>query len=391
MGSSDVKILSFSNKTRSDKQLLKRFVNFHWDHYQHEPRFIPLLDYEFLGNKLLGMVGYFEPSNLFLTHADIKFFLAENNGKTVGRTIAYINHNYNEHWNEKTGFFGFFESINDQDVCNALLHATSEFLKSKSVNLIRGPQNLPINEATPGILTEGFDSRPVIYYHYNFPYYKDLLLNFGLKPVKNVLSYEVSAHNPMEEKLIRVSEKVKKRFQVITTPFSRKHFNNLKKDMFEIYNDAWNDNWGFVPFTEAEFQKNLDDMLLVMDKNLFIFAHVKDEPAAFFGAVPNINEKMKPLPFLKRFELLRAAKMFITKESSKGIRLGYLGVKKKFRKLGIDGVLLAEAKSYVQNHTKYDYSDIGWVLEDNTMTNRLVDFMQGKKSKVYTIYEKNLY
>ena len=132
-------------------------------------------------------------------------------------------------------------------------------------------------------------------------------------------------------------------------------------------------------------------MLLVMDKNLFIFAHVKDEPAAFFGAVPNINEKMKPLPFLKRFELLRAAKMFITKESSKGIRLGYLGVKKKFRKLGIDGVLLAEAKSYVQNHTKYDYSDIGWVLEDNTMTNRLVDFMQGKKSKVYTIYEKNLY
>ena len=210
-----------------------------------------------------------------------------------------------------------------------------------------------------------------------------------MRPVKRVLSYEVDATRPMEEKLARVSEKVKKRFQVTTEPFSKKRFKELKHDMFEIYNDAWNDNWGFVPFTEEEFYNNLDDMNLIMDKGLFIFAFVKGEPAGFFGAVPNINEKLKPISWCKRCELLRAAKVFLTKGRTKGIRLGYLGVKRKFRKLGLDGVMIADAKKYVQSRG-YEYSDIGWVLEDNTLTNRLIELMQGKKSKLYTIYEKEI-
>lgn len=389
MSNSEINIITFSNQTKNDKKLLKAFVDFHWQHYKNEPRFIPLLDYEFLGNKLLGMIGFFEPKSLFLQHAKIQFFLAERDGNIVGRTVAFVNHNHNKHWNDKVGFFGFFESIDDQTVTNALLEAVAHYLKSNGMDRMRGPQNLPVNEATPGVLTEGFDSRSVIYYHFNYPYYKKLIQGAGFAPVKRFMSYEIDATRPMEEKLSRVNEKVKKRFAVTIEPFSRKKFNELKRDMFDIYNDAWNDNWGFVPFTEEEFFKNLDDMTLIMDKNLFLFAFVKGEPAGFFGAVPNINEKLAPISWCRKCELLRAAKMFVTKGSAKGIRLGYLGVKKKFRRLGLDGVMIAEAKKYVQAHG-YEYSDVGWVLEDNIMVNRLVRFLQGERSKVYTLYEKEI-
>lgn len=385
----DVRILTFSNRSKEDRRLLKQFVGFHWQHYKNEPRYLPLLDYEYLGNKLLGMIGYFEPKSLFVKHAKMQFFLAKQQGEIVGRTVAYVNHNHNKHWQDKVGFFGFFESIDDQKVTNSLLHEAEQFLKSEGMDRIRGPQNLPVNEATPGILTEGYDSRSVIYYHFNYPYYEKLLQNAGLKPIKRILSYEVDAKRPMEEKLSRVSEKVKKRYDVTTEPFSRRRFKELRRDMFDIYNDAWNDNWGFVPFTEEEFYKNLDDMNLIMDKGLFIFSYVKGEPAGFFGAVPNLNEKLNPISWCKRCELLRTVRMFLTKGNTKGLRLGYLGVKKKFRKLGLDGVMIADAKKYTQSRG-YEYSDVGWILEDNTLTNRLVKFMQGQRSKVYTVFEREI-
>ncbi len=385
----NIQIISFSNQTKRDKQQLKQFVDFHWRHYKNDPQFVPLLNYEYLGFRLIGMVGFFEARNLFFKHAEMRFFLAKQNGEIVGRCNAFVNHAHNKHWQDKVGFFGQFEALDDPDITKALTDAAAEWLASKGMQVMRGPQNLPVNEATPGCLTKGFDSRPVMYYHYNKPYYHQLLRTIGFEPVKRVYSWEVPVQNPMEEKLVRVAQKVIDRFDLTIEAWGDRPLKVRKQEMFEIYNDAWNDNWGFVPFTREEFYHIVDEMMLVMDKKLFLFVYVKGEPAAFFGGVLNITDKMRPLSWCPRCDFLRAAKMLLTKNTIKGFRVGYLGVKKKFRRLGLDGVMIWKQKQYTQN-AKFEYSDMGWVLEDNKPTIRLIELMGSDVSKEYTIFEKKI-
>jgi len=390
MSPTDVSIVQFSNRTKQDKALLKKFVDFHWQHYEKDPQYVPLLDYEYLGFKLLGMTGFFEPSNLFFKHGEMSYFLAMRGDQVVGRCNAFINHNHNRHWKDRVGFFGQFESIDDQSVANALFEASGRWLKEKGMDAIRGPQNLPVNEATPGVLVEGFDTRPVIYYHYNKPYYEKLIRNAGMTIVKRVKSWEGPVMMPMEEKLERVGKKVIEHYGVTFETWGERPLKVRKQEMLEVYNDAWNDNWGFVPFTEEEFFKNVDDMQLIMEKGLFLFVYVKGELAGFFGGVPNIFEKMTPVSWARRCELLRAGKMLLTKGGVKGFRLGYMGVKQKFRRLGLDGVMLFEQKKYSQKHG-YEYADLGWVLEDNILVTRVIDMMVGfKTSKIYAVYQKQI-
>ena len=385
----DITIIEFSNRTGEERKLMKRFVDFHWDHYRGNPQYVPLLDYEYLGLKIAGITGFFESNNLFYRHAEIRFFIAYRGENMVGRTVAFVNHDHNERWNDNVGFFGQFESIEDQIVTNALLASARTWLLSKGMDTIRGPQNFPVNEATPGVMTEGFESRPVIYYHYNKPYYADLMLGAGMKSIKRVFSWEVAVNNPFEEKLIRVAQKVISRFEVTIEGLDDRPFAERKREMLEVYNDAWSDNFGFVPFREEEFYSILDDMKMIMDKDLYIFLYVRGELAAFFGGVPNIFERMTPHPKGRHIELLRAAKVILPFGRTKGYRLGYLGVKRKFRRIGLDGVMLWKQKIFSQK-AGYEYSDMGWVLEGNAATINLVNFMSAVPSKTYTIFEQKI-
>ena len=385
-----IEIVAFSNRTRQDKKLLKKFIEFPWQHYRDEPRHVPLLDYEYLGFRLLGVVGFFESRNLFFKHAEMVFFLAYKNGDIVGRCNAFVNHAHNRKWNDKVGFFGHFESIDDPEVVDALLSSAREWLKERGMDTMRGPQNMPVNEATPGIMTEGFDSRPVIYYSYNKKYYEKLLLNARMKPVKKVYSWEVKVMNPMEEKLERVAKKVMERFDITIEPWGRRPYKVRKKEMLEIYNDAWNDNFGFIPFTEEEWDVIVDGMKMILNKGLFQFVYVKGEPAAFLGGVPNLFEKMAIKPGSRKNEFLRMIKLFLSKGSIKGFRLGYLGVKQKFRRLGLDGLMIWKQKIYSQKNG-LQYTDMGWVLEDNVSAIRLIVEMMGSTpSKTYTIFEQKI-
>ncbi len=384
-----VSIISFSNQTKPDKKLLKKFVDFHWKHYKNESQYVPLLDYEYLGFKLIGVTGFFEPDNLFFKHADMRFFLARKGTEIVGRCNAFVNHKHNEHWKDKVGFFGQFETIDDEEVSESLLSSAELWLKSQGMDTIRGPQNLPVNDATPGFLTEGFDTRPVMYYHYNKPYYAGLVQKVGYKPSKRVLSWEVPPSKPWEEKLVRISQKVVDRYKVKVETWNDRPLAIRKKEMLEIYNAAWYDNWGFVPFSEEEFSHIIDDMLLIMDKGLFIFLYIEDEPVAFFGGVPNVTENLTPIGPFRHMELIRALKVILLKNRPRGFRLGYLGIKPKYRRMGLDGVMLWKQKIY-SREKGYEYCDMGWGLEDNVMTIRLIEMMGAKPSKTYTVYEKPL-
>ena len=233
--SGDIRILSFSNTTKQDLKLLKQFVNFHWDHYRDDQQYIPLLDYEYLGFKLIGIHGFFEPDNLFFKHATMRFFLAMRGDKIVGRCNAFVNRNHNEHWKDKVGFFGQFESIDDQSVTNALLDSAAEWLKSEGMDRIRGPQNLPVNEATPGILTKGFDTRPVMYYHYNKPYYEKLLDNAEFKCIQRVLSWEYPVEQPFPEKYKRLCDKIIERYNIKIETWEERPLDVRKKEMMDIF------------------------------------------------------------------------------------------------------------------------------------------------------------
>lgn len=386
--STEVDIIEFGNATPADRKRLRAFVDFPWRHYGDDPRFVPLLDYEYLGFRLLGITGFFDPRNLFFKHAEMRFFLARSGGQIVGRCAAFINRRYNEHWNDRVGFFGQFESIEDQAVSGALLGAAEEWLRSRGMDTVRGPQNLPVNDATPGFMTEGFESRPVIYYHYNKPYYADLAARAGYEPVARVRSWEVVPQRPMEEQLERVGERVIERYEVTIESWDDRPLDQRKREMLEIYNEAWGRNFGFVPFTFEEFSQIIDDMLLIMDKKLFIFLYVKGEPAAFFGGVPNVSESLTRIGRFRRLELIRALRMVLFVRRAKGFRLGYLGVRPKFRRLGLDGVMLWKQKQY--SRTRYEYCDMGWVLDDNVMTIRLIEMMDATPSKTYTVFEKKL-
>ena len=385
-----IKIVSFSNQTKADKRLLKQFVNFHWTHYADDPLYIPLLDYEYLGFKLIGIHGFFESDNLFLKHADMQFFLAYKNGEVAGRCNAFVNHLHNEHWKDKVGFFGQFESIHDQDVTHALVEAASAWLKEKGMEQIRGPQNLPVNEATPGILTEGFDTRPVMYYHYNKPYYGDLLSNEDFDVIQRVCSWEYEVQKPFDDPRFKnLADKIIKRHNIKMETWDERPLDVRKKEMREIYNAAWNDNFGFVPFTEEEFNAIIEDMTLIIDKGLFIFLYKGEEPAAFFGGVPNVVELLGKIGRCRNCELIRAIRMLLFKGRVKGYRLGYLGVKPKFRRLGLDAVMLMHQLEYSQKKG-YEYADLGWVLEDNILTVRIIERVGSKLSKIYSIYEREI-
>lgn len=382
----EIELVAFGNETKEERKLLKRFVDFHWRLYAGDDKYVPLLDYEYLGFKLIGLTGFFEPRNLFFKHAEMRWFMALKEGQVVGRCNAFVNHRHNEHWKDKVGFFGQFECIEDDAVAGLLLQAAEGYLKSLGMNTVRGPQNLPVNDATPGFLSKGFDSRPVMYYHYNKPYYPPMVERLGFEGVKRVLSWEVEPARPMEEKLVRVGEKVIERYGVTIEDWGDRPLEVRKQEMLKIYNAAWDNNYGFVPFTQEEFNQIIDDMMLIMDRKLFIFLYVKGEPAAFFGGVPNVTEFLGRIGKLRHVELVRALRMILFGKKAKGFRLGYLGVDPKFRRLGLDGVMLWKQKNYTR--TRYDYCDMGWVLEDNVMTIRLIEMMTAVPSKTYTVYEK---
>lgn len=387
---SGIRIERFANTDPGARARLRAFVDFHWSHYRGDPQSVPLLDYEYLGFRLLGIDGYFEPRSLFLRHAAMAFFMAwDDRRRPVGRCVAYVNDDHNAHWNERTGFFGCFESIDDREVTGRLLRAAGDWLRERGMQVMRGPQNLPVNQATPGVLTEGFDSRPVIYYHYNKPYYLDLLTAAGLRPVKQVRSYEVPVHAPMEEKLQRIARIVEKRGGVVFETWGQRPPAERKQEMLDIYNDAWNDNWGFVPYRADEFFKVIDNEQLIADRGQFSIAYWRGEPAAFFGGVPNILDRMRPSRPFPRFELWRAARMLAGKRSIKGLRLGYLGVKKQFRNRGLEGLLLWKQKLYTQQRD-YRYCDIGYVLADNAPVLSMLAMMNATPSKTYTILETPL-
>ncbi len=322
----------------------------------------------------------------FHEHAEVAAFIAERDGVPVGRITAHINHRHNERWKDGAGFFGFFESEEDQDTANALFRQAQQFLKERGCTTIRGPFSWSPNEEI-GLLVEGFDSSPAVMMPYNTSYYPGLVEGAGFTKRKDLLAYEIRNAADIPDRLARGVQLIKKRHNVTVRSLDMKRFDEEVELAKWVYNEAWEDNWGAIPMTDAEFDHLAKELKLIADPAIVLFAYVGDELAGFSLAVPDANQAIRRangrlLPF-------GALKMMRELRKINYVRVLALGVLEPYRNYGIDIAMYYQ--TFKNGFEKgYHSGEFSWVLEDNyAMRNALEKFGAGW-SKTYRIYEREL-
>jgi GNAT superfamily N-acetyltransferase len=365
----------------SSKKDLKKFINMHFNIYGKIYRnWVPPLNMDMKERLDKKLYPFFE-------YSDSEFFIYEEDGEVLGRITASVNHRYNQHFNTKTGFFGFYESVDRQYVSDALFDAACNWLKEKGMDEIMGPFNFSTNEEG-GLLIKGFDRPPMILMTYNPEYYVRLFEKSGLQKTKEWWAWYVDKWNiNISDRMVKFIEKVESKTDVVFRTINMKKFREDVEKIKEIYNEAWIDNWGFVPYTDAEIDKLAKDLKMVVDPDLILFAEVNGEPAGFIIGFRDINEilidlKGKLFPF-GLFKLLFGMKKI------KHMRVVTLGVKHKFRRRGFDVTLYYKI---IENARKKGIlgSEMSWILDDNYPMNNILKNLNADKYKIYGIYGKKL-
>ncbi len=363
-------------------KLLERFIKLPWKLYKNDPNWVaPLLSErkEFFDKE----------KNPFFRTAKTKLFLARQDGAYVGRIATCINFNHNEYHGENIGFFGFFDTVDDYEVARALLKVAMITLKSDGVTAMRGPANFSTNHEI-GFLVDGFDSPPVIMMTYNPPYLPKFAEKFGLKKVMDLYAYMLTDKQPLNERHVNLLDKLKTKYNITIRSLNMARFKEEISLVNKIYNDAWQNNWGFVPMKEDEFAHLAKGMKDIVDPNLVLIASIGDEPAAFSLALPDMNKvlidingRLFPTGLIK---LLWNTKV---KKKVDGLRLITFGVVPKFQKRGIDSIMYVE--TYRRGIARgYKWAELSWILETNDLMNRAAEAMGARVYKKYRMVEMPL-
>jgi len=359
------------------KRDLTEFIKFPWQIYKSDPYWVPPLIMErkeFLDRR----------KNPFFKHADVVFYLAKRNGQTVGRIAGIVNHNHIKFHQEQAGFFGLFECVKDYEVAKALLNTVQDWLKSKGMKIMRGPANFSSNEEW-GFLVEGFDSRPVIMMGYNPPYYLDFMESYGMVKAKDLYAYFIDKSLPTPDRVVRMAENIKKKVKIRN--INMKEFKGEVERIKQIYNSAWSKNWGFIPMTDEEFDHLAKNLKQIVDPHMVFIAEVDGKPAGFSLALPDFNQVLARLNGrlfpLGIFKLLWHTKI---KNKIDGVRIITMGVVPEFQKRGIDTVFYVESYN-VGVKRGYTWAEMSWILEDNTLMNRVLKLLGARLHKKYRIYE----
>ncbi len=366
--------------TKADK---RRFVRMMWDIYAGDPNWVPPLEMDRM--KLID-----EVKNPFYSHADSGWWLAERNGKPVGRIAAIVNHNYNEVQNEKAGFFGFFESINDFSVASALFREAEGWLRGRGMNVVYGPAN-PSSNDEYGLLVEGFNRPPVLLMTYNPPYYASLIEQNGFIKDQDLYAWLLSQDTARSEKLARVSSALATRGKVTVRPMNTKQFNAEVERIKQIYNNAW-ENVGFVPFTDAEMDFLAKDLKQIYDPELVLFAEVDGKAVGFALSLPDVNQAFHTGTSIPRGAMnlpVGIWKLMTKKKAIDTVRIIVLGVLKEYRGRGVDAMLYSETMNTAKRKG-YHYGEASWVQETNVPMNRAAEMMNGVRYKTYRVYRKPL-
>ncbi|HPC10508.1 MAG TPA: N-acetyltransferase, partial [candidate division Zixibacteria bacterium] len=232
--------------------------------------------------------------NPFYRAARVRLFLAKRGEVTVGRIATCINYAHNEFHGEKTGFFGFFDCPDDYDVAFVLLKVAMIRLKMEGMEKMRGPMNFSTNHEI-GFLVEGFDEPPRIMMPYNPPYLPELAARFGLRKAMDLLAYKLTDETPIPERVETVIGKIRQRGNLVVRPIRLRDFDNEVDRVNQVYNQAWQNNWGFVPMGDAEFRWIARNLRQVIDPDLALLCEHEGRPVAFILGIPDINQALARL------------------------------------------------------------------------------------------------
>ena len=362
-----------------NRQDLMTFIRFPWRIYQGDRYWVPPL--------IKDQLQKFSPNHPFRSHSEMTLLLAYRGEEVAGRIAGIIDHSFIKFHQEKTGFFGFFESIRDSQVTGLLLSRVKDWLRGHGMEKMIGPMNPSTNDEC-GLLIEGFDSSPRLMMPYNPSYLPSLLEGFGLTKAMDLYAYWLDQSFFLFDRLDRITERLKKREpQLWVRPLNLRDFDHELKIIKEIYNQAWSKNWGFVPMTEEEIDDLAKNLKPLVVPDLVLFAYWQDEPVGFSVSLPDYNEVLKRLN--GKLGLLGLLKFFYFSKKIHTVRIMLLGVKHAFQKRGVEGLLYYETFKRGINKG-YFRGECSWILEDNLLMQRGIEAMGGKRYKTYRIYEMTI-
>ncbi|MCY1041737.1 N-acetyltransferase [Corallococcus sp. bb12-1] len=357
------------------------FIRLPYALYRDDPNWVPPLEME--------RRDFLDPKkNPFFDYAEVELFLARRGTEVVGRVAAIKNPRHMEVHGTKEGFFGLFECVNDAGVARGLLDAASAWLKARGIDRVLGPANFSSNQDW-GLLVEGYDTPPALMMPYNPTYYLGLLETCGFTKAKDLWAFELSSSAEPPEKVARIAEKIRQREGVTVRPVNLKDFPAEVARIKEIYNSAWEKNWGFIPFTEREFDHMAKEMKAIVRPELVLIAEVKGEPVAFSMTLPDANPAFKAANGrLTTFGLpIGLAKLVLASRRLKRLRLLTLGIKEGYRRRGLDAILYLDTLRTAKA-LGYTGGEISWTLEDNHLVNRAIESMGGQRSKTYRVFQR---
>ena len=360
------------------KKALNEFVELPFTLCRNEPNWVPPL--RMAVKELLD-----REKHPFYANAQAEFFLAMQDGRTVGRIAAIVDRNHNRFHAEEAGFFGFFDCIDDVDVARALLKVARAWVVDHGAKFMRGPVN-PSTNYECGVLIDGFDYDPMVMMTYNPRYYPRLLEEAGLTKAKDLLAYLSNANTISMKKIERVADKVLATNGVRVRPINMKDFQADVERVWDVYGAAWARNWGFVPMSREEFFLMGKEMKMILKPDLVLIGEVGNKVVGFAMALPDVNYALKraggslfPTGLLKILYYQRLIK---------NVRVLALGVVEEYRASGLAAGFYA---TLVRNARRLGYGDceMSWILEDNVLMNRSLEVMGAKRYKTYRIYEWN--
>lgn len=361
-------------KVNTEKEL-EEFLKFPLRLYSKDNNYVPPLISE--------QKKQFSKNNPFFNHAKVDLFLVKSKKEILGRIAGILNKRHIEFHNECAGFFGFFECVNEQKVANILLDTVSDMLRRNGMEIIRGPMNFSTNEEC-GFLYEGFNERPMIMTPYNFPYYNKLMEGYGMVKVKDLYAFILDIPEELPDKIKKAGE-LAERIGIKVRHINMKRYNDEMIKFKEIYNSAWEKNWGFIPLTDEELFYLGNNLKKVIIPELIIIAEKGEEPVGVLGVLPDYNFVLKHMNGkMSIFSILKA--IYYCKRI-KDLRLLLLGIKRRYRNRGVDALLYKEAHKYVVKK-RYQRVEFSWILEDNIQTIKLVEMIGGRLYKKYRIYQK---
>jgi GNAT superfamily N-acetyltransferase len=326
----------------------------------------------------------------FHRHAEVAYYLAERRGRPVGRIAAILNRRHNAFHSDRVGFFGLFECEDDPVTAGALFDAASAWLRARGCDRVRGPLNFSTNDevASPGVLIDGFATRPSIMLSHNPPYYERLHESAGFVKAKDLLAFHFDDPARPPERGVRILDRLLEREGATVRPLDLRRFREDLDAIKRVYNSAWSRNWGFVPMTDEEFDHLAKEFRPVIDPDLCLIAEVGGAPIGFSLALPDLNEALAHLPNGRLFPF-GILKLLWYRRRIRSIRVLTLGFEPRYHRAGL-GVAFYRRTWAVGVEKGYVAGDASWVLEDNREMCQALVRMGGSPHRRYRIFERPL-